>query len=104
MVVATPLALGLWIYARWREGDLQLMRETLVLVGTIGWMLILVAAFAAPLPATLLVPPIGILAGGIWLWISRPRGRFARAGAVLAIALGSLGVLSGGLRLLLASI
>ena len=101
IAVVTPLALGLWVYGRWRAGDLQLGREILVIVGTIGGMLILAAAFAGPLPATLLVPPIGLLVGGIWWWMSKPQGRFFQLGAVLFIVLGSLGLISGALRLLL---
>jgi hypothetical protein len=64
IAVATPFALGLWVYGRWRAGDLQLRREILVIVGTIGGMLILAAAFAGPPPATLLVPP---------MWVARRR-------------------------------
>lgn len=97
--VVTPLALGLWVYGRWRAGDLQLRREILVIVGTIGGMLILAAAFAGPLPATLLVPPMGMLVGGIWWWTSKPQGRIFKIGAALAIALGLLGLISGALRL-----
>lgn len=97
--VVTPLALGLWVYGRWRAGDLQRRREILVFVGTIGGVLILAAALAGPLPATLLVPPMGLLAGGIWMWVSGPRSRFFQLGAVLFVALGLLGLISGALRL-----
>lgn len=101
IAVATPLALGLWVYGRWRAGDLQARREILVIGGTIAWALILAAAFAGPLPATLLVPPMGMLVGGIWWWMSKPQGRFFQLGAVLAIVLGSLGLISGALRLVI---
>lgn len=101
IVVATPLALGLWVYGRWRAGDLQVKREILVIGGTIAWALILAAAFAGPLPATLLVPPVGMLVGGIWWWMSKPQGRFFQLGAALFIALGLLGLISGAVRLVL---
>ena len=46
MALATPFALALWVYGRWRAGDLQLRREILVIVGTIGAVLITAAGFA----------------------------------------------------------
>lgn len=101
IAVATPLALGLWVYGRWRAGDLQLRREIIVIAGTIAWAVILGAAFAGPPPAILLVPPMGMLVGGIWWWMSKPQGRFFQLGAVLFIALGLLGLISGVLRLML---
>jgi hypothetical protein len=101
MAIATPLALGLWLYGRWRVGDLQLRREILVIVGTIGAVLIVAAAFAGPLPATLLVPSIALLVGGAWWWTSKPQGRFFQLGAVLFIALGLLGLTLGALRLVI---
>jgi hypothetical protein len=103
MAIVLPLALGLWVYGRWRAGDLQLQREILVIVGTVGGVLILAAAFAGPAPATLLVPPISLLVGGIGLWVfsDKPRSRLVQLGAMLAIALGSIGLISGALRLVL---
>lgn len=100
IAITMPLALGLWVYGRWRAGDLQLRREMLVIAGTIAWALVLGAAFAGPLPATLLVPPMGLLVGGIWWWMSKPQGRLFQLSAVLFIALGSLGLITGVLRLM----
>jgi hypothetical protein len=106
MAVVTPLALGLWVYGRWRAGDLRLGREILVIVGTIGGVLIVAAAFAGPAPATFLVPPIALLVGGIgWWWMSTPQmrqNRLFRFVAVGFVVLGLLGLVSGVLRLVLA--
>ena len=106
MAVVTPFALGLWLYGRWRAGDLQLRREILVIVSTIGAVLIIAAAFAGPPPAALLVPPMALLVGGIgWWWMSKPQDRqdrFFQFAAVGFIVLGSLGLISGVLRLVLA--
>lgn len=101
MAVVTPLGLGLWVYGRWRAGDLRLWREILVIVGTIGAVLILAAAFAGPPPVTWLVPPLALLVGGIGWWMSRPQDRSFPFGPVLFIGLGSLGLISGALRLVL---
>jgi hypothetical protein len=97
----TPLALGLYIYGRWRRGDLRLSRDGLVVAGTICWSLVLAAAFAGPLAAPLLVPPLGLLVGGGYLWVSRPPSRFVQIWAFTAVGLGLLGLIVGALRLVL---
>jgi hypothetical protein len=45
MALAAPIALGLWIYGRWRARDLQPRRELLVIVGTIGAAILVAIAF-----------------------------------------------------------
>lgn len=95
----TPLALGLYIYGRWRRGELRLGRDGLVIAGTICWALVLAAAFAGPPAATLLVPPIGLLAGGAYLWSAGPTDRLIRIGAVSAVVLGLVGLVTGIIRL-----
>jgi hypothetical protein len=66
VAVMTPLALGLYVYGRWRRGELRLGRDSLVIAGTVAWVLVLAAALAGPLAATLLVPPVGLLVGGTY--------------------------------------
>jgi hypothetical protein len=95
----TPLALGLYIYGRWRRGEFSLPRDGLVVAGTILWALVLVAAFAGPPAAILLVPPVGLLVGGVFLWRAGSGDRLARIGAVLATALGLIGLIAGTIRL-----
>jgi hypothetical protein len=102
VAVMTPIALGLYVYGRWRRGELRLGRDSLVIAGTVAWVLVLAAAFAGPLAATLLVPPVGLLAGGIYWWLAGPKSRFERLGAILAMVLGSMGLIVGVLRLTIA--
>jgi hypothetical protein len=71
-----------------------------VVAGTIVWALVLAAAFAGPEAATLLVPPMGLLAGGGYLWMSAPEGLLGRITAVSALALGAFGLVFGALRLI----
>lgn len=73
----------------------------MVVAGTIAWMLVLAAAFAGPPAAVLLVPPVGLLAGGAYLWASGPEGRSTRFAAVGAAVLGAFGLVVGVLRLVL---
>ena len=101
IAVMTPLGLGLYIAGRWRERDLRPGRDSLVVAGTIGWVLVLAAAFAGPPAAVLLVPPVGLLAGGAYLWVSEPDGRMARRAGVWATILGAFGLVVGILRLVL---
>jgi hypothetical protein len=102
VAVMTPVALGLYIYGRWRRGELRLGRDSLVVAGTVAWALVLAAAFAGPLAATLLVPPVGLMVGGTYWWLAGPKGRFERIGAMLAMVLGSVGLIVGVLRLAMA--
>jgi hypothetical protein len=99
VAVMSPVALGLYIYGRWRRGELRLGRDSLLVASTVAWALVLAAAFAGPLAATLLVPPVGLLVGGTYLWVAGPKSRFERIGAILAIALGSMGLVIGVVRL-----
>jgi hypothetical protein len=101
MAVMTPLALGLYIAGRWRQGDLRPRRDSLVVAGTIGWVIVLAAAFAGPPAVVLLVPPLGLFAGGAYLWVSEPDSRMARRAGVWATILGAFGLVIGVLRLVL---
>jgi hypothetical protein len=101
IAVTAPIALGLFVYGRWRRGELRLGRDSLVVAGTVASALVLAAAFAGPLAATLLVPPVGLLVGGIYWWLAGPK-RFERIGAILAVVLGSMGLIVGVLRLVMA--
>jgi hypothetical protein len=101
IALTTPLGLGLYLAGRWRRGDLRWGRDGLVAAGTIGWALVLGAAFAGPQVATLLIPPLVLVAGGTYLWIAGPQSTFTRIGAVLALVLGSMGLVVGALRLAL---
>lgn len=101
IALMTPLGLELYLAGRWRRGDLRWGRDGLVVAGTIGWAVVLAAAFAGPQVATLVIPPLGLLVGGTCLWIGGPQSTFARIGAVLAVALGSMGLIVGALRLAL---
>jgi hypothetical protein len=102
IAVMTPVALGLYIYGRWRRRELRLGRDSLVIAGTVAWVLVLAAAFAGPLAATLLVPPVGLLVGGTYWWLAGPKRRFELIGATLAMVLGSVGLIVGVLRLAMA--
>jgi len=95
----TPVALGLYIFGRWRRGEFRLGRDGLVVVATAAWALVLAAAFAGPEVAVLLVPSVGLLLAGGGLWFVGPKSGTARIGAVLAVALGSMGLIGGVLRL-----
>jgi len=99
IAVVTPLVLGLYVYGRWRRGELRLGRDSLVMAGTVASALVAAAAFAGPLAATLLVPPVGLLVGGAYWWLAGPKSRFERIGAILAMVLGSMGLIAGVLRL-----
>jgi hypothetical protein len=101
IAVMTPLGLGLYIAGRWRQGDLRAGRDSLVVAGTIAWGLVLAAAFAGPPAAVLLVPPVGLLAGGAYLWASGPDSGSTRFAAVGATVLGAFGLVVGVLRLVL---
>jgi len=101
VAVMTPVALALYVYGRWRRGELRLGRDSLVVVGTVAWALVLAAAFAGPLAASLLVPPMGLLLGGAYWWHTGHKMRFDRIGAVSAMVLGSVGLIAGVLRLVL---
>jgi hypothetical protein len=97
--VMTPLVIGLYIFGRWRRDEFRLGRDGLAVAGTIAWALVLAAAFAGPEAAVLLVPPVGLLVGGGGMWFFGPRSGFVRIGAILAMALGSMGLIVGVLRL-----
>jgi hypothetical protein len=101
VALTTPLGLGLYLAGRWRRGDMRWGRDGLIVAGTIGWAIVLAAAFAGPQVATLLIPPLGLAAGGTYLWIAGPQSTFARIGAVLAVVLGSMGLIVGAVRLAL---
>jgi len=101
IAVMTPVVVGLYIAGRWRQGDLQLRRDSLAIAGIVAWALVLAAAFAGPPAAVLLVPPVGLLTGGAYLWLSGPESRLTRTTAVLATILGGMGLVVGVLRLVL---
>lgn len=94
-----PVAVGLYLFGRWRQGDLRLPRDGLVVVGTVLAAVVLGAAFAGPRPATLIVPPVGLLGAGTLIWLTDPRTRSTRIAALLAMTLGVLGLLAAALRL-----
>ena len=101
IAVMTPLGLGLYIASRWRQGDLRPGRDSLVVAGTIGWVIVLAAAFAGPPAAVLLVPSLGLFVGGAYLWVSEPDSPLTRRAGVWATILGAFGLVVGVYRLVL---
>jgi len=101
IAVMTPVGLGLYIAGRWRQGELRPGRDSLVVAGTIGSAVVLAAAYAGPPAAVLLVPPVGLLAGGAYMWASGPDSRSTWFAAVGATVLGAFGLVVGVLRLVL---
>jgi hypothetical protein len=94
----TPVAIGLFLFGRWSRGELTWPRDGIVVVGTVAWSLVLVWAFAGPIAATLLVPPAGLVAGGIGL-LATERTGLARIAGFSAVSLGVLGLGVGIVRL-----
>ena len=101
IAVMTPVGLGLYIAGRWLQGELRPGRDSLVVAGTIGSAVVLAAAYAGPPAAVLLVPPVGLFAGGAYLWASGSDSRSTLLAAVGATILGAFGLVVGVLRLVL---
>ena len=88
VALATPVALGAYVYGRWRRGEPISPRDVVALVAIAAFGVILAAVFAGPEPVALLVPPTAMFLGGLYLLTTNRDGGITTAAGVAAILVG----------------